>query len=73
MYTVIGVDVAKLEWDATTYVIGDGRKFTRDRLQKVDIGALVKIDDESAGPQRQRQRPNKKRVVEESTAKVQPQ
>jgi hypothetical protein len=69
LYTVIGVDVAKSEWDATTYVIGDGRKFTRDRLQKVDMASLVKIDKEVA-PQPPK---CKTKIVEPPTARAQPQ
>jgi transposase InsO family protein len=43
LYTVMGAIPAEKEWSAATYQLHDGRKFTRDRLQKVNEAALVRL------------------------------
>jgi transposase InsO family protein len=43
LYQVMKVVEPAKEWDATIYVLHDGRKFTRDRLQKVDHAKLVRM------------------------------
>jgi hypothetical protein len=44
LYQVMAIIQAKEPWDATTYILHDGRKFTHDRLQKVDPEQIVYID-----------------------------
>jgi len=46
LYEVIEVIPARAAWDAPTYVLHDGRRFTRDRLLKVDPRALGKLPRE---------------------------
>ena len=43
IYQVMSVQRAKREWEATQYVLHDGRRFTRDRLQKVSKSEMVPL------------------------------
>ncbi len=59
IYEVMAIQQPKHEWEATLYTLHDGRKFTRDRLQKVDIQSLIhmtgKINKEQIHKQQQPQ------------------
>ncbi len=44
LHRVVGIAQAKQPWDATTYELHDGRRFTRDRLQKVDPAKTVYVE-----------------------------
>ena len=71
-YTVVAVIPASAKWDATTYELSDRRKFTRDRLQKVDMAKLVKIDSGKAPNPRQPQQ-KKVPVTADVVPRAQPQ
>jgi len=43
LYEVVNVIPPTNAWDAAMYVLHDGRKFTRDRLQKVYPDRLVRV------------------------------
>ena len=59
------------EWDATSYVLHDGRKFTRDRLQKVNRAKLVAMRERDAAPVTNPAGPKKAR--EATVPRTQPQ
>jgi transposase InsO family protein len=60
LYEVMEVIPARAAWDAPTYVLHDGRQFTRDRLLKVDPRALGKLPREAKPPA---PKPGKKKPV----------
>lgn len=43
IYRVMSIERPVHEWEAARYTLHDGRKFTRDRLQKVDADKLVRL------------------------------
>ncbi len=45
IYRVMSIQNPKHEWEATQYILHDGRKFTRDRLQKVNELNLVHMNE----------------------------
>lgn len=52
LFQVMNVIPPANAWDAAMYVLHDGRKFTRDRLQKVDPERLVRVVEKQKRPTR---------------------
>ena len=70
LFQVLKVVQPAKEWDATTYVLHDGRKFTRDRLQKVDQAQLVRMAEKPAPKRVQK---GQKKAKEPLGPRAQPQ
>ena len=58
-FTVVSVSQPSHEWSSPIYTLDNGRKYTRDKLQKIDLEHLVRI-------------PPKPRVISEPIARVRP-
>jgi transposase InsO family protein len=69
LFLVVRIVPPVAAWDAASYVLHDGRKFTQDRLQKVDRLRLVHMQEP-----KEKQQPtiSKQRIKEPVVPRVQP-
>ncbi len=70
LFEVMAVQQPVHEWEAALYILHDGRKFTRDRLQKVDKARLVPMNKTK---QPKKKTAAQKRVQPEVVPRKQPQ
>ncbi len=70
LHQVIDIIEPGEPWDATTYELHDGRKFTRDRLQKVDPAKTVYMEGK---PQTRKKASTTSKTKQPITLKSQPQ